>query len=99
MGVTDLALACGSEPVVDAVGIAVVGSARTGRVHDAGSAREDRSSDECYVGDTRQSFTEEDDDSILHTHHLCRTTRGALGYSTSCHTATQSDRLEDIGSH
>ena len=36
LGVTDLALACGSEPVVD-----------------AGSDREDRSSDVCCVGDTR----------------------------------------------
>ena len=41
MGVTDLALACGSEPVFDAVFAAVVGSARTGRLLDAGSGRED----------------------------------------------------------
>ena len=45
MGVTDLALACGSEPVVDAVCTAVVGSARIGLVFDAASDREDRSSD------------------------------------------------------
>ena len=32
MGVTDLAFACGPEPVVDEVCTAVVGSARTGRV-------------------------------------------------------------------
>ena len=53
MGVTDLALTCESEPVMDAVYTAVVGSACTGRVLDAGSDREDRSSDVCYVGDTR----------------------------------------------
>ena len=53
MGVTHFALTCGSEPVVDAVCFAVVGCARTGRVFDAGSDREDRSSDGCYVGDTR----------------------------------------------
>ena len=53
MGVIHFALACGSESVVDAVGTAVVGSARTGRVFDAGSACEDRSSDVCYVGETR----------------------------------------------
>ena len=53
MGVNDLALACGSEPVADAVCTAVVGPARTGRVLDAGSDREDRSSDVCNVGDTR----------------------------------------------
>ena len=41
----DLAVACGSEPVV--------GSARTARVLGAGSVREDRSSGVCYVGDTR----------------------------------------------
>ena len=58
MGASDLALTCGSEPVVDAVCTAVVGAARTGRVLDAGSAREDRSSDVCCIGDTRQSFSE-----------------------------------------
>ena len=88
MGFSDLALACGSESVVDAVCTAVVGSARTGRVHDAFSDREDTSSDVCYVGDTRKSFSEKDDDSIPHTHHLCRTTPEAPGYSTSCHIAT-----------
>ena len=50
---------------------AVVGSVRAGRVPNAGSDREDRSSDVCYVGDTRQSFSEKDNASILHTHHLC----------------------------
>ena len=49
----------------------VVGSACS-RVLDAGSDREDRSSDVCYVGDTRESFSEKDDDSIPHTRHLCR---------------------------
>ena len=58
VGVTDLALTSGSEPEVDAVYSAVVGSARTGRVLDASSAREDRSFDVCYVGDTRKSFSE-----------------------------------------
>ena len=38
---------------MDAGRTAVVGSTRTGRVLDAGSDREDRSSDVCYVGDTR----------------------------------------------
>ena len=42
MGVTDLAPICESEPVMDTVCIAVV----------AGSDREDRPSDVCYVGDT-----------------------------------------------
>ena len=51
--VSDLALTCGSEPVMDTVCTGVVGSARTGRELDAGSAREDRSSDVCYAGDTR----------------------------------------------
>ena len=58
VGVTDLALACGSEPVAGAVCTAVVGSARTGRVLDAGSAHKDRSSDAWSVGDTRQSLSE-----------------------------------------
>ena len=58
MGVTDLALDCGSEPVMDAVCTAVVVTARTGPVLEAGSDREDRSSDVCYVGDTRWSFSE-----------------------------------------
>ena len=53
MGVADFALTCGLEPVMDAVCAAVVGSARTGSVLDAGSDREDRSSDVCFVGDTR----------------------------------------------
>ena len=53
MGGTDLALTCGSEPEVDAVCTAVVGSSCTGRVLDAGSDREDRSFDVCHVGDTR----------------------------------------------
>ena len=57
VGVTDLAFTCGSEPVVDAVCTAVVGSARTGRVLNAGSDREDRSSDVCY---TRSSISEKD---------------------------------------
>ena len=57
MGVTDFALTCGSEPVVDAVCTAVVGSARTGRVLDAASDREDRSSEVCYAGDTRDSYS------------------------------------------
>ena len=45
-------------PVVDGVRTAVAASARTGRVLAAGSAREDRFSDVCYVGDTRSSFSE-----------------------------------------
>ena len=57
LGVTDLALTCGSEPVVDAVCTAVVGSLRTGLVLDAGSDREDRSSDVCFIGDTRKPFS------------------------------------------
>ena len=34
----------------------------------------------CYVGDTRWSCSEKDDDSILHTHDLCRTTRETPDY-------------------
>ena len=52
-----LRAACVSEPVMDAVYTAVVGTART-RALDAGSDREDRSSDVCHAGDTRQSFSE-----------------------------------------
>ena len=40
-------------PMVDAKCSAAVGSARIGRLLDAGSAREDRFSDVCYVGVTR----------------------------------------------
>ena len=58
MGGTDFALTCGPEPVMDAVCTAVVRSARTGRVLDAGSDREDRSSHVCHVGDTRWSFSQ-----------------------------------------
>ena len=53
MGILDPELSCGSEPVTDAVRSTVVGSARTGRVLNAGSDRGDRSSDVCSVGDTR----------------------------------------------
>ena len=42
-----------SEPVIGTVCNAAVGSVRTGRVFDASSDHEDRSSDVCYVGDTR----------------------------------------------
>ena len=38
---------------MDAVCAAVDGSARTGRVFEAGSLCKDRSSDVCNVGDTR----------------------------------------------
>ena len=51
----DFAPTCGSEPVMDAWFSAAVGSARTGRVLDAGSDREDRSCNVCCVGDTRHS--------------------------------------------
>ena len=53
MQVADFALICGSEPVINAVCSAVVVLARTGRVVDSGSDREDRSSDGCHVGDAR----------------------------------------------
>ena len=53
MEVADTALACGSEPLVDAVCAAVVGSVHTGRVFDAWCAHEDRSFHVCYVGETR----------------------------------------------
>ena len=59
MGVIDLAHTCGSEPVVDGLRTAVVGSDRTSRVLDASSGREDESSNVCCVGETRQSFSEE----------------------------------------
>ena len=75
MGVTDLALVCGSEPVMDAGNTAVVGSACP-CVFEAGSDCEDRSSDVCYVGDTLWSFS-------VKKHHL------ALVISAeSCHIAT-----------
>ena len=45
MGIIDFALACGSKPVADDLRFAVVGSDRTRRVLDAGSGREDRSSE------------------------------------------------------
>ena len=51
--VIDLAATCGSEPVVDGLRTAVVGSDRTSRVLDASSGREDESSDVCCVGETR----------------------------------------------
>ena len=70
VGFTDLALVA-RQPVVDAVRTAVVGSGRTG-VRDASSDCEDRSSDVCHVSHSLKS----DDDSILHTHHPCRTTPG-----------------------
>ena len=50
--------ACGSDPVGDAVRIAVVVAARIGLVFDTGPDRDDRSSDVCYVGDTRYSLSE-----------------------------------------
>ena len=56
--VADLVLTCGSEPVMDTVCTAVVGSFRTCHVLDAGSDREDRSSDVCNDDDTRLSFSE-----------------------------------------
>ena len=52
MGSIVLALACRSEPVVAACA-AVVGSTRTGRVLHTVSTSWERSSDVCYVGDTR----------------------------------------------
>ena len=52
-GGTDCALIRGSEPVMDAVGTALVGSVRIGHVLHARSDREDRSSDVCHVSDTR----------------------------------------------
>ena len=71
MGVTDFAPVCESEPVVDAICTGVVSSART-RALGAGYDREDRSSGVCHVGDTRQSSSEKDDDSIPHAHRLRR---------------------------
>ena len=71
LGVTGLAPICESDPVADANYLAVVDSACS-CVFEAGSDREDKSSYVCYVGDTRQSFSVRDDDSILHTHHLSR---------------------------
>ena len=52
VGINDLELTCGSEPVMDKVCTAMVGSARTGRVCDAGSDREGRCSEVCHFGDT-----------------------------------------------
>ena len=52
VGVFDHALVCESESEIDARYAAVVGSACS-CVFEAGSDREDRSSDVCYVGNTR----------------------------------------------
>ena len=51
MEVIAFASTCGSEPVVDGVRTAVVGSDRTGRVLDASSGRKDESSDVSCVGE------------------------------------------------
>ena len=56
MGVVDFAPTCGSEPMVDGVRTAVVGSDRTSRVLDASSGREDESSDKCCVGENTIVF-------------------------------------------
>ena len=58
MGVIDFVPSCGSEPVMDAVCTAMVGSGRTGRALDAGFGREDESSNVFCAGETRQSFCE-----------------------------------------
>ena len=55
--------------MTDARSTAVVGSACS-CVLEASSDREDRSLDVCCVGDTRQSVSAKNDDSIPHTHHL-----------------------------
>ena len=81
MEVTDLALAFGSESVV---GAAVVGSARTGHVLDAGSAREDGSSDVCYVGHTH------------HSHSLSKKKKQHLAHSSSLPNNTRGSWLLDI---
>ena len=56
MGVIDLAPTCGSEPGVGEVRTAVVGSDRTSRVLDAGSGREDESSD-LSLSEDKAAFT------------------------------------------
>ena len=56
MGVFDFAPTCRSEPVVDGVRTAVVGSDHTRRVHDAGSGRKDEPSDACCVGEKARAF-------------------------------------------
>ena len=72
VGVADLAPYCVPEPVMDAVKkLQWSGSACSG-VLEAGSDREETPSDVCFVGDTRQSLSAKDDDSILHMHHLFR---------------------------
>ena len=59
---------------MDAVHSTVVGSACTGLELDAGSGHKVRPSDVCSVGDSRWTFSENDDVIIImHTHHLCRT--------------------------
>ena len=77
MGVTHIAFVCEPDPAMDAVKTAVVGSART-RGLEAGSDREDRSSDVCYDGDIRSSFSEKDDDIILHSSSLLEEGQGAI---------------------
>ena len=61
------------------IDLAVVGSDRTSRVLDAGSGREDDSSDVCCSDEnTTVSLCEKRvDDNNLHTHHLCHTARQA----------------------
>ena len=61
MGVTDLALGCESEPVMDAVCTAVFGPARTGHVLDAGSDREDRSTYATLATHDGHSLKKDDD--------------------------------------
>ena len=77
-GLVDPVLTCGSEPKMDAVQTAVVGSVCAGLVLDAGR-HEVRSSDVCSVGDTRCHSLKDVVVIIMHTHHLCRTLREALG--------------------
>ena len=67
IGVTDFALTCESEPEMDAVCAAVVGSDRTGR----SSARKDLPTYATLATDDSHSL-EKGDDSTLHIHHLCR---------------------------
>ena len=75
--------------MVDAVCTAVDGSARTGCVLDASSAREDRSSDVRYVGDTHDSDSLKKMMTASYTPIISAQEHERLpSCSTSCHIAT-----------
>ena len=82
-GVTDLALACGSEPVVDAECTAVVGSTFTGPVLDAGSVCEDRPSDTLATHDSHS--LKKDNRDPAHSSFLPNNTRSSWQFYIVSH--------------